>query len=185
MNWLARLKKIETVHQQGATEPTKPGCVDLICPQQVATKPTKQGYVGFVAPDMAPMQKAGSDSQAANDPAPKAPADPDRWCWPHSSAMTGREIDTIAERTHLFNRRGLPALDAELLADKLVLRDRESDDRRLCLECAHLSGRAGSMRCAQWQRAGLGAAGVPAGFHLVLQRCDGFKDQNPQRTTPS
>ena len=185
MNWLARLKKIEIVPQQGATEPTKPGCVDSICPRQVATKPTKLGYVGFVAPDMAPMQKTGGDLQAANDPAPEVPADPDRWCWPHSDAMNTGEIDVFKARLGNLTRRGLLESESEKLADKLVLRDRESDDRRLCLECAHLAGRAGSMRCAQWQRAGLGAAGVPAGLHLVLQRCDGFKDQNPQRTTPS
>lgn len=83
----------------------------------------------------------------------------------------------MVERTALFNRRGLAALDAELLADKLVTRDREADERRLCLECSHLS-RVGGWRCAQWQRAGLGAPGVPAGLQLVLQRCDGFKDQN-------
>ena len=106
--------------------------------------------------------------------------DPDRWCWPHSSAMTGREIDTMAERTSLFNRRGLPALQAELLADKLVTRDREADDRQLCLECAHLSRTGGAMRCAQWQRAGLGAPGIPAGMVLVLQRCDGFRGQAPR-----
>ena len=167
MNWLARLKKIETVLQQEPAEPTKPG------------------YVGFVAPDMAPMQKTGGDLQAANDPAPEVPADPDRWCWPHSTAMNTGEIDVFTMRLDNFIRRGLLESESEKLADKLVLRDRESDDRRLCLECAHLAGWAGVMRCAQWQRAGLGAAGVPAGYHLVLQRCDGFKDQNPQRTTPS
>ena len=107
-------------------------------------------------------------------------ADPDRWCWPHSQAMTGREIDAMAERTSLFNRRGLPALNAERLADKLVNRDREADERRLCLECAHLSGRAGALRCAQWQRAGLSAPGAAAGLAMQLQRCDGFKDQHPQ-----
>ena len=134
---------------------------------------------------MAPMQKTRGDSQAANDPAPKAPADPDRWCWPHSDAMNTGEIDVFTMRLGNLNRRGLLESESEKLADKLVLRDRESDDRRLCLECAHLAGRAGSMRCAQWQRVGLGAAGVPAGLHLVLQRCDSFKDQNTQRTTPS
>lgn len=103
--------------------------------------------------------------------------DPDRWCWPHSSAMNGREIDTMIERTSLFNRRGLAALEAELLSDKLVTRDRDGDDRRLCLECVQLSGRVGAVRCAQWQRAGLGAPGVPAGLVMVLQRCDGFKEQ--------
>lgn len=122
--------------------------------------------------------------QAANDPAAATPQpaempDPDRWCWPHSSAMTGREIDTMVARTSQFNSRGLPALEAELLADKLVTRDRDWDDRRLCLECAHLPGRAGAMRCARWQRAGLGQAGIPAGLALQLQRCSGFEDQNP------
>ena len=167
MNWLARLKKIETVPQQEPAEPTKPG------------------YVGFVARDMTPMQKTGGDSQAANDPAPEVPADPDRWCWPYSDAMNTGEIDVFTMRLARFTDKGLSLDDSEALADKLVLRDRESDDRRLCLECAYLSGRAGAMRCAQWQRAGLGAAGAPAGLHLVLQRCDGFKDQNPPRTTPS
>jgi len=46
---------------------------------------------------------------------------------------------------------------------------RDRDDRRLCLECAHLSGRAGAMRCARWQRAGLGQAGIPSGLVLQLQ----------------
>lgn len=109
--------------------------------------------------------------------------DPDRWYWPYSLAMRGAEIDVLIERTALFSRRGLSALDAELLADKLVNRDREGDDRRLCLECAHLNRPAGALHCAQWQRAGLGAPGVPAGLHLMLQRCNGFEDQNPQRTT--
>ena len=53
----------------------------------------------------------------------------------------------MVERSSLFNRRGLQALDAELLADKLVNRDREADERRLCLECSHLS-RVGGWRCA-------------------------------------
>lgn len=182
MNWLARLKKTQMPPNMDATNATKPG------------------FVGFVASIPALIRKTECVSAAANDPAQAvglvanppvarlvaikvqvsstaaAMPDPDRWCWPHSTAMTGREIDTMVERTHLFNRRGLAALDAELLADKLVTRDRESDDRRLCLECAHLS-RAGGLRCAQWQRAGLGQPGVPAGLERVLQRCNGFKPQ--------
>ncbi|ABM37955.1 conserved hypothetical protein [Polaromonas naphthalenivorans CJ2] len=175
MNWLARLKKTQ------------------MPPNMDATNATETLFVVSVASIPAHIQKTEALSPAANDPAqvvglvavdevtalvtpqPAAMPDPDRWCWPHSSAMTGREIDTMVERTALFNRRGLAALEAELLADKLVTRDRDGDERRLCLECAHLSGRAGAMRCAQWQRAGLGAPGVPAGLQLVLQRCDGFK----------
>ena len=136
-------------------------------------------------PSVASVSVATAQKQAANDPTPEAPADPDRWCWPHSTAMNTGEIDTFTVQRDNFTRRGLLESESEKLADKLVSRDRESDDRRLCLECAHLAGRTGgAMRCAQWQRAGLGAAGVPTGLHLVLQRCDGFKDQNPQRTTP-
>ena len=63
--------------------------------------------------------------------------------------------------------------DAEALADKLVQRDRESDDRRLCLECPHLSG-FGPWRCNQWRRAGLGQPGIPGDLVRQLQRCNGF-----------
>ena len=150
----------------------------------VATVATVRPKTPPSVASVATVSVATAQKQAANDPTTIRP-DPDRWCWPHSDAMNTGEIDTLTARLSHFTRRGLTELESEKLADKLVPRDRESDDRRLCLECAHLAGRAGAMRCAQWQRAGLGAAGIPAGLHLVLQRCDSFKDQNPQRTTPS
>lgn len=112
MNWLARLKKIEIAPERDATEPTKPD------------------FVGFVAPNMAPLQKTGVDSPAANDPTP----DPDRWCWPHSEAINTREIDTFKARMARFTDKGLGLDEAEALADKLVKRDREPDDRRLCFD---------------------------------------------------
>ena len=160
MNWLARLKKIDTA------------------PERDATETTKRVSVVFVAPGIASMQKTGVDSPAANDPAP----DPDRWAWPHSQAMTGAEIDTFTARLHDFTGRGLVALDAERLADKLVTRDRESEDRRLCLECAHLAGHsAGAMRCTNWQRAGVAMratdAQLSAALVCQLQRCGGFTEQ--------
>jgi hypothetical protein len=188
MNWLARLKKIDTTPTAEATEPTKPG------------------FVGFVAPGMAPLQKTGADAPAANDAAQvlalvstgkvstlvSSPApvlqDPDRWCWPHSQAMTGREIDTFTARLHHFTRRGLAALDAERLADKLVTRDRETGDRRLCLECTHLAGHAGAWGCRNWQRAEIASkardAQLPAALVIQLQRCNGFTDQHQQGTAP-
>ena len=169
MNWLARLKKIDTTPTAEATEPTKPG------------------FVGFVAPGMAPMQKTGADSPAANDLAP----DPDRWAWPHSHAMTGAEIDSFTARLHHFSWRGLPEPEAEKLADKLMTRDRESDDRRLCLECAHLAGYAvGSWACKNWQRAGIACTARDAQLSptlvRLLQRCNGFKGTQPwPRQRPS
>ena len=161
MNWLARLKKIETA------------------PEQDATETTKRVSVVFVAPGMAPMPKTMGDSPAANDPA----ADPDRWAWPHSAAMTGAEIDTFTARLARFTDKGLGLDDAEALADKLVMRDRESDDRRLCLECFHLSGQSGkAWDCRNWQRAGVALkardAQLSATLVWQLQRCDGFKEAN-------
>lgn len=157
MKWLARLKKIE------------------IAPEVEPTKPTKPGFVGFVGSIPAPMQKTGGDSPAANDPAP----DPDRWAWPHSAAMTGAEIDTLTARLARFTDKGLTLDDGEALADKLVTRDRDSDDRRLCLECTHLGGYGvTSWRCGNWQRAGVAHRArdvqLPADLVRTLQRCDGF-----------
>ena len=157
MKWLARLKKIE------------------IAPEVQATEPTKPGFVGFVAPISAGVEKKGGESAAANDPAPDA----DRWCWPHSTAMTGSEIGAFTARLSRFTDKGLSLDDGEALADKLVLRDREADDRRGCLECRNLSGFSpGSWRCSNWKAAGVGSSGLPFDLVLMLQRCDGFGNLN-------
>ena len=154
MNWLARLKNIDTA------------------PKAAPTETTKRVSVVFVGSDMAPMQKTRGNAPAANDPTPIT-QDPDRWCWPHNEAMTGREIDTFTARLARFTNKGLGLDGAEALADKLVTRDRELDDRRLCLECSQLSGR-GTWRCNQWRRAWLGQPGIPADIVIQLQRCEGF-----------
>lgn len=115
------------------------------------------------------------DSQIAAEPAP----DPDRWCWPHSTAMNTGEIDTFSVRLVRFISQGVSVSDAEALADRLVSRDRESDDRRLCLECLHLHA-GGGWRCGNWQRAGVATrardATLAADFVNLLQRCDGLGD---------
>jgi hypothetical protein len=105
-------------------------------------------------------------------------SDPDRDCWPHSDAMNGGEIDTFTARLIRFTDKGLALDDGEALADQLVRRDRELDDRRLCLECTHLAGHTGTWRCRSWQRAGIARqardAGLPGELVRTLQRCDGF-----------
>ena len=55
---------------------------------------------------------------------------PDRHCWPHSVAMNSGEIDLFLVRLEAFVARGLNESKAEELSDRLVRRDRESDDRR-------------------------------------------------------
>ncbi len=160
MNWLTRLKKIELLPKVGAT------------------KPTETLFVVSVAPVLAPVQKTGGDPAAANDGEPN----PDRWCYPYSTAMTGREIDTFTARLARFTNKGLGLDAGERLADKLVIRDRDKDDRRICLECSHLAGYAGSWRCRDWQRAGVAIQGrdaqVPGDLVQLLQHCDGFMGQH-------
>lgn len=88
------------------------------------------------------------------------------------------EIDTFTARLVRFTDKGLIHAVAEPLADKLVQRDRQADDRRLCLECVHLAG-FGAWRCGNWQQAGVAirARDAQLSGELVyqLQHCDGFK----------
>jgi hypothetical protein len=125
---------------------------------------------------VATVAVANQQKPPANDPAPAI--DTDRWCWPHSTAMTGAEIATFTARLSRFTDKGLILHDGEALADRLVIRDRDSDDRHLCLECLHLAGH-GSWRCSNWHRSGIASqsrdAGLPGELVWKLQRCDGFK----------
>lgn len=110
--------------------------------------------------------------------------DPDANCGPHFTAMNGTELDLFAACLHRFTNKGLNHIDAEALADKLVIRDRELDDRYFCLECRHLSGYGRtSWRCGNWQTADIAIrlrdTPLPADLVLQLQRCDGFATAAP------
>ncbi|NWF45281.1 hypothetical protein F3K02_08450 [Hydrogenophaga sp. D2P1] len=162
MSWLARLKR-QTALDQDATKPTQPPEADH-----------EAGFVGFVACPPVPIQKIKALKAAANDAAAETlAADTDRYCWPHSDAMNGQEIDTFTARLAQFTDKGLSLDDAERSADKLVIRDRESDDRRLCLECAHLQGR-GRWRCGNWGVADVARDGLAPDLVKILQRCSGY-----------
>lgn len=105
--------------------------------------------------------------------------DPDRWCWPHSSALNSAEIDLVLARLDRFTEKGLLGSDGAALADKLVIRDRESDDRRVCLECIELTGHGvHSWRCSNWQAAGIAHqawdAQLASDLVVLPQRCNGF-----------
>jgi hypothetical protein len=86
-------------------------------------------------------------------------------------AWTDGDIVGFLDRRARLLRWGWAEPDAEMLAERLVIRDRERDDRVSCAECAHY--RPG--RCGNHRRAGL--YGVDAGRDLVgmLQRCPGFQ----------
>lgn len=91
--------------------------------------------------------------------------------------MNGAEIDTFTARLARLTDKGLSLIDAEALADKLVIRDREADDRRVCLECVHLrhGGRCGNWRAAQVASNAMDAR-LPGDFTAMLQRCGGFAE---------
>lgn len=158
MSWLERLKNLKSpgTHPR---EPREPGFLGL------------QGY------PLGGVQKfEGGATPAANETdevVTAASTDPDRHCWPHSSAMNTAEIDRFLSRQAGFTNKGLTVDQAEALADKLVLRDRDGDDRRACLECSHLRGLA-KWRCGNSVRAGVGSD-LPLELVLALHRCPGLE----------
>lgn len=167
MSWLALLKK-QTASDVGATKPTKP--------QEVGRG---SGFVGFVACPPESSQTIDADKDSANDAqADILAANPDRCYWPHSNAMNGLEIDTLMARVVRFTNRGLSLDGAERLADKLVTRDREGDDRRVCLECIHLQG-VRRWRCANALQADVAQEQLATELVSTLQRCCGYRAASP------
>jgi len=161
--WLSRLK-----NQKGPDPHPRE-------PRQPPELESREGSLGFQGCPLTPFQNLeGVRAEPANDPAAVV-ADPDRCCWPHSTAMNTREIDTFMARVARFTDRGVSYDVAERIAEKLVIRDREGDDRRLCLECSHLQG---SWRCGNHVRAGVGRD-LPLELVLMLQRCPGLQGARP------
>lgn len=86
------------------------------------------------------------------------------------AAMSDAEVDRFMARVVRFVDRGLELGQAESIADALVLRDREGDDRRMCIECQHYTS---TRSCGRAWTAGLGASG-PGELAFRLQRCHAF-----------
>ncbi|HUD32038.1 MAG TPA: hypothetical protein VMR43_03345 [Variovorax sp.] len=81
----------------------------------------------------------------------------------------------LAKRTDLFRRRGFDQSQATELAEALLRRDSEGDDRRMCLECSHLQRDGGCFAARQgWIQ---GAAINLAPVRTMLQRCECFQPQ--------
>ena len=58
-------------------------------------------------------------------------------------SRTAAAVDNvIGIRLALFHDRGLNRAAAIALADRLTVRDQQHDERRVCLECAHMAGTA-------------------------------------------
>lgn len=89
----------------------------------------------------------------------------------HAGGWDDAEIDAYLAREARFTRLGRAA-DAEHLAERLTLRDRQHDDRRLCLECAALADNRRCLVAARGRLAGADRRLEPV--PTILQRCTGF-----------
>ena len=89
----------------------------------------------------------------------------------HAGGWDDAEIDAFTAREARFTRMGRAA-DTEHLAERLTLRDRQQDDRRLCLECAALADNRRCLVAARDRLAGADRRLEPV--PTILQRCPGF-----------
>ena len=111
-------------------------------------------HVRLVSPAVRPYRLAPDDAEACHVP---------KW--------DDDEMARFVDRSATLRRSGSTEQDAEDLAERLTLRDRESDDRSLCVEC--INYRRG--RCGNHAQAGLGAPDVGRQLAALLQRCRGFQ----------
>ena len=85
-------------------------------------------------------------------------------------AWTDSDIARFVARRNRLVRWGWAERDAEELAERLVKRDRECDERVMCVDCHHW--RPG--RCGNHTSAGLSAPQLSRALAELLQRCSGF-----------
>lgn len=89
----------------------------------------------------------------------------------HAGGWDDAELDACRAREARFLRMGRTA-DAEHLAERLALRDRQHDDRRLCLECSWLGERGRCLAAATGRIPGADRRLEPV--QTILQRCGAF-----------
>ena len=170
-NWVERAKA--AIAQQGGTAKTDESIFpELLAVSSVPAKdiPLSEKRVSSVLTVSVPVDVEKNDSISATK------GDPDHWCWPNSPAMNGQEISTFLVRLDQFRSIGVDLDSAEKLADRLVIRDRDMDDRIVCFECCHLRN---GWLCMNSRNAGVwlhySNSKLHNDFVHQLQRCPGFK----------
>lgn len=99
----------------------------------------------------------------------------------HACGWSDEEIATFSWREARF--RQLRRADAHQLAERLTLRDRQADDRRMCCECREL-GDTG--RCAAARRGEIpGADRRLEPVVNLLQCCEAFRPAAPTLSCPT
>jgi hypothetical protein len=87
------------------------------------------------------------------------------------------EFRRLEFRMALFQRRGFPEDAAGELAARLVDRDRDLDERRMCIECENLQQSGTCFSAAQGWMTGVSRGLTP--IRTLMQRCDFFKWVKP------
>ena len=90
----------------------------------------------------------------------------------HADAWNDAEISAFTTRVLILLRRGIGADDADNLAERLTLRDRECGDRRMCVECSHLGDGGRCLAAAAGRVPGADRRLEPV--TTLLQRCEAF-----------
>lgn len=87
------------------------------------------------------------------------------------------DIRRFTLRVAMFKRRRVPEATAERWADRLALRDQQLDDRRVCVECAHIQDDRGCFPASQGRikSASRSLTVIP----FLLQRCTHFAWAKP------
>ena len=88
----------------------------------------------------------------------------------HAPGWDDAEIAAFTARTERFELLG--RADADQLAERLTLRDRDGDDRRMCLECTWLGNTGRCLAAATGRLPGADWRLEPV--QTVLRRCAGF-----------
>jgi hypothetical protein len=90
----------------------------------------------------------------------------------HAGAWDDDELSAFTARVLVLQRRGIEAGDADNLAERLTLRDRDGDDRRMCVECSHLGDGGRCLAAAAGRVHGADRRMEPV--PTILQRCEAF-----------
>lgn len=86
-------------------------------------------------------------------------------------AWTDGDIDHFLVRRDRLLRWGWTESEAEMVAERLVRRDRDADPRVSCIDCRHHH----PGHCSNHRAAGLNTHQIGRDLAELLQRCSGFK----------
>lgn len=158
IDWTARANAEIARHRVGATDKTDES--RLLSVSSVGVTALFQQTGGLSSVLSVGVPAVLEKRTGINDGAGAAPRSsgnpymtPDQGDACHEGGWDDQEIESFVTLADRFKRMGRP--DAEHLAERLVLRDRDADGRRLCLECLELES---SGRCAAARRGAIAGA---------------------------